>query len=70
MGQLKKRGGWDRGLRLEASGRGMVGNAGAVLLHGAADGYGRRIEASLGDSVRGRVLDAASVKECLPPVVT
>lgn len=37
---MRKRSGWDRGLRLEASGRGMVGHAGAVLLHRAADRVG------------------------------
>jgi len=34
--QVRKRSGWDRGLRLEASGRGLVGHAGAVLLHRTA----------------------------------
>ena len=38
--QVKKRSGWDRGLKLEASGRGMVGHAGAVLLHRTADRTG------------------------------
>lgn len=37
---MKKRSGWDRGLKVEASGRGMVGHAGAVLLHRAADRSG------------------------------
>jgi hypothetical protein len=37
---VKKRSGWDRGLKLEASGRGMVGHAGAVLLHRVADRVG------------------------------
>jgi Transposase DDE domain group 1 len=37
---VKKRSGWDRGLRLEASGSGMVGHAGAVLLHRVADRIG------------------------------
>jgi hypothetical protein len=33
---VKKRTGWDRGLKVEASGKGLVGHAGAVLLHHAA----------------------------------
>lgn len=37
---MKKRSRWDRGLSLEASGRGMVGHAGAVLLHRTADRVG------------------------------
>ena len=37
---MKKRSGWDRGLKLEASGRGLVGHAGAVLLHRTADRTG------------------------------
>lgn len=37
---MRKRSGWDRGLKLEASGRGLVGHAGAVLLHRAADRVG------------------------------
>lgn len=37
---MRKRSGWDRGLKLEASGRGMVGHAGAVLLHRTADRVG------------------------------
>lgn len=37
---MKKRSRWDRGLTLEASGRGMVGHAGAVLLHRVADRTG------------------------------
>jgi len=37
---VKRRSGWDRGLKLEASGRGLVGHAGAVLLHRAADRLG------------------------------
>lgn len=34
---MKKRSGWERALQVEASGRGMVGHAGAVLLHRTAD---------------------------------
>ena len=37
---MRKRSGWERGLKLEASGRGMVGHAGAVLLHRMADRIG------------------------------
>lgn len=37
---MRKRSGWDRGLKLEASGRGMVGHAGAVLLHRVSDRIG------------------------------
>jgi len=35
-----KSSGWDRGLKVEATGRGMVGHAGAVLLHRTADRVG------------------------------
>jgi hypothetical protein len=38
--QVKKRSGWDRGLKVEASGKGLVGHAGAVLLHRTADRSG------------------------------
>ena len=38
--QVKKRSGWDRGLKVEASGKGLVGHAGAVLLHRTADRVG------------------------------
>jgi len=34
---VKKRSGWERALQVEASGRRMVGHAGAVLLHRTAD---------------------------------
>lgn len=37
---MKKRSGWDRGLKVEASGTGLVGHAGAVLLHRTADKAG------------------------------
>jgi hypothetical protein len=37
---VRKRNGWDRGLQVEASGKGLVGHAGAVLLHRAADRVG------------------------------
>ena len=37
---VKKRSGWDRGLKVEASGKGLVGHAGAVLLHRTADRIG------------------------------
>lgn len=37
---VKKRSGWDRGLQVEASGKGLVGHAGAVLLHRTADRVG------------------------------
>lgn len=37
---MKKRSGWDRGLKVEASGKGLVGHAGAVLLHRTADRVG------------------------------
>jgi hypothetical protein len=37
---VKKRSGWDRGLKVEASGKGLVGHAGAVLLHRTADRVG------------------------------
>jgi hypothetical protein len=37
---VKKRTGWDRGLKVEASGKGLVGHAGAVLLHRTADRVG------------------------------
>lgn len=37
---MKRRSGGDRGLRLEASGSGMIGHAGAVLLHRVADRLG------------------------------
>lgn len=37
---MKKRSGWDHGLKVEASGRGLVGHAGAVLVHRAADRTG------------------------------
>ena len=37
---MKKRSGWERALQVEASGRGMVGHAGAVLLHRTADRIG------------------------------
>lgn len=37
---VMKRSGWDRGLKVEASGKGLVGHAGAVLLHRAADRVG------------------------------
>ena len=35
--QVRKRSGWDGGLKVEASGKGLVGHAGAVLLHRTAD---------------------------------
>jgi hypothetical protein len=38
--QVKKRSGWARGLKVEASGKSLVGHAGAVLLHRAADRVG------------------------------
>jgi len=38
--QVKKRSGWDRGLKLEVTRQGLVGHAGAVLLHRAADRIG------------------------------
>ena len=34
---MKQRNRWDRALKLKASGEGMVGHAGAVLLHRTAD---------------------------------
>ena len=34
---MKQRNRWDRALKLEASGEGMVGHAGAVLMHRTAD---------------------------------
>jgi hypothetical protein len=37
---VKKRSGWDRALKVEASGKGLVGHAGAVLLHRTADRVG------------------------------
>jgi Transposase DDE domain group 1 len=37
---VKQRNRWDRALKLEASGAGMVGHAGAVLLHRTADRIG------------------------------
>lgn len=37
---VRKRNGWDRGLKVEASGHGMIGHAGAVLLHRTADRTG------------------------------
>jgi hypothetical protein len=37
---VKKRIGWGRGLKVEASGKGLVGHAGAVLLHHTADRVG------------------------------
>ncbi|MBS2966634.1 IS1380 family transposase [Actinocrinis puniceicyclus] len=37
---MKKRNGWDRGLKVDASGKGLVGHAGAVLLHRTADRVG------------------------------
>ncbi|HET9720714.1 MAG TPA: IS1380 family transposase [Solirubrobacteraceae bacterium] len=37
---MKKRSGWDRRLKVEASGKGLVGHAGAVLLHRVADRSG------------------------------
>jgi hypothetical protein len=37
---VKQRNRWDRALKLEASGEGMVGHAGAVLLHRTADRIG------------------------------
>jgi hypothetical protein len=46
---VRKRNGWDRGLQVEASGRGLVGHAGAVLLHRAADRVG--LPAQLRDAV-------------------
>lgn len=38
--RVRKRTGWDRGLKVEASGKGLIGHAGAVLLHRAADRSG------------------------------
>src|SRR6185437_1406856 len=38
--QVRKRSGWDRRLKVESTGRGLVGHAGAVLLHRAADRIG------------------------------
>jgi hypothetical protein len=35
--QVRKLSGWDGGLKVEASGKGLVGHAGAVLLHRTAD---------------------------------
>lgn len=37
---MRKRSGWDGGLKVEASGKGLVGHAGAVLLHRTADRIG------------------------------
>ena len=37
---VRNRTGWDRGLKVEASGKGLVGHAGAVLLHRVADRSG------------------------------
>jgi len=37
---VKKHAGWDRGLKVEASGKGLVGHAGAVLPHRTADRVG------------------------------
>ena len=37
---VQKRSGWDCGLKVEASGKGLVGHAGAVLLHRTADRIG------------------------------
>lgn len=37
---MRNRTGWDRGLKVEASGKGLVGHAGAVLLHRVADRSG------------------------------
>jgi hypothetical protein len=58
---VKKRSGWDRGLKLEASGRGLVGHAGAVLLHRTADRVGlvARLRTALGASPW--MLDRANV---------
>jgi len=47
--QVRKRNGWDRGLQVEASGKGLVGHAGAVLLHRTADRVG--LPAGLRDAV-------------------
>ena len=37
---VRNRTGWDRGLKVEACGKGLVGHAGAVLLHRVADRSG------------------------------
>lgn len=58
---VRQRSGWDRGLKVEASGRGMVGHAGAVLLHRAADRSG--LAKRLGEALRSSpwMLDRANV---------
>ena len=58
---MEKRSGWDRGLKVEASGRGLVGHAGAVLLHRTADRVGlpARLRAALASSPW--MLDRANV---------
>ena len=58
---VRQRSGWDRGLKVESSGRGMVGHAGAVLLHRAADRSGlvERLRGALGSSPS--MLDRANV---------
>lgn len=58
---MRKRTGWDRGLKLEASGKGLIGHAGAVLLHRAADRSG--LVARLREAMRANpwMLDRANV---------
>ena len=58
---MKKRSGWDRGLKVEASGKGLVGHAGAVLLHRVADRSGLTVR--LREALRSSpwMLDRANV---------
>jgi hypothetical protein len=58
---VKKRSGWDRGLKVEASGKGLVGHAGAVLLHRVADRSGLSVR--LREALRSSpwMLDRANV---------
>ena len=58
---VRQRSGWDGGLKVEASGKGMVGHAGAVLLHRVADRSGLvvRLRGALGSSPW--MLDRANV---------